>query len=51
MDRCSYEFVGFKKYYFERDLGAEEKKKLKRDHEEVVEHEAAESDYRNREAV
>ena len=49
--RCSYEFVGFKKYYFERDLGTEDKKKLKRDHEEVVRHESAESDYRNKEAV
>ena len=40
MDRCSYEFVGFKKFYFERDLGTEEKKKLKRDSEEVVRHES-----------
>ena len=28
MSRCSYEFVGFKKYYFERDLGTEDKKKI-----------------------
>ena len=51
LNRCSYEFVGFKKYYFERDLGTEEKKKLKRDHSEVVQHESDELAYQTKEAV
>ena len=49
--RCSYEFIGFKKYNSDTELAKSDKEKLKRDHDEVVRHEAAESDYRNKEAV
>ena len=41
MNRCSYEFVGFKQYNFDTELGTADKKKLKRDAEEVVRHESS----------
>ena len=53
MDRCSYEFVGFKKYMFDRDIGTEDKKKLKRDVEEVHSYESSHhlSGARRKEAI
>ena len=53
MSRCSYEFVGFKKYNFDTELGTADKKKLKRDSEEVVRHESSHhlSGAQNKEAV
>ena len=53
LNRCSYEFVGFKKYNFDTELGTADKKKLKRDVEEVHSYESSHhlSGAQNKEAV
>ena len=50
--RCSYEFVGFKKFSSDTELSKSDKEKLKRDHDEVIRYENLKiDDHKSKEAV